>query len=294
MSSRISTVIFPIAGLGTRFLPATKAISKEMLPVVDKPLIEYAVEEAKAAGVSKFVFVLPSVSSDALVIRHFSTNQSLEQLLAEKNKPLELDAIRTNSLDPGQVFFAVQDQPLGLGHAVLCAEQFVEEEEFAVILPDDLILADQHCMHQMTDAHELKGGIVLAIEEVETQYINRYGILTPGRIEGNLVEVRGVVEKPEPKEAPSNLAAIGRYILNRRVFEVLRNQQTGFGGEIQLTDAIHTLAQSESVHGVMFQGTRYDCGNKAGYVAANIAYAFEDAELKETITGLLGPSFDAK
>jgi len=288
MGSRIKTVIFPVAGLGTRFLPATKAISKEMLPVVDKPLIEYAVAEAKAAGIEKFIFVVPEISDNSLVIRHFSQNPSLEALLEARNKPVELNAIRENTLAPDSMFFAVQDKPLGLGHAVLCAEAYVEESEFAVILADDLILAQRQCMHQMVDAHNQSGGVVLAIEEVAPQFVNRYGIVTPRKIEEKIVEVAAIVEKPEPAAAPSNLAAIGRYILNHEVFDVLRTQKTGFGGEIQLTDAINTLALQRSVHGLIFQGIRYDCGNKAGYVAANIAYAFAEAQLKEQVKKLLG------
>ncbi len=268
-------------------MPATKAISKEMLPVVDKPLIEYAVGEAKAAGIEKFIFVVPQICEDSLVVRHFGSNPSLEALLTKKNRRVELNAIRENSLAPKSISFALQDKPLGLGHAVLCAEQYVEENEFAVILPDDLILSDQQCMHQMTDAHKLTGGVMLAIEEVEPEFVNRYGIVTPKNIDGAMVEVEGVVEKPEPKSAPSNLAAIGRYILSKDVFDVLRSQKTGFGGEIQLTDAINFLASRQSVHGLIFRGTRYDCGNKAGYIAANIAYAFAQEELKKQVKKLL-------
>ena len=290
MSSEfVKTAVFPIAGLGTRFLPATKAISKEMLPVVDRPLIEYAVEEAIAAGIREFVFVVPPSTEDLLVSKHFSKNAALESLLKEKNKLTELKAIEMNSIDPDRIFYAVQNEPLGLGHAVLCAQPYVKDNEFAVILPDDLILSDQHCMHQMVEVHNQYRGVVLAIDKVRTEFVNRYGILTPRSITGDLVEVAGVVEKPEPENAPSNFASIGRYILTREVFEVLEKQKKGFGGEIQLTDAIDVLASQGKVRGVIFKGTRYDCGSKAGYVAANIAYAFRDDELRETVASLLGP-----
>ena len=286
MTSSVRTVVFPIAGLGTRFLPATKAIPKEMLPVVDRPLIEYAVNEAKSAGINRFIFVVPSLSKDTLVIKHFSTNSSLEETLRKNNKLAELKLIQENSLDSGSLFNVLQEQPLGLGHAVLCAKEYIDDSHFAVILPDDLVLSETHCMKQMADAHAEVGGNILAIEEVESEFVNRYGILKPGRVFGSLIQVEGIIEKPEPENAPSNLAAIGRYILSRRVFDILEDQETGFGGEIQLTDAINAIASQEPVHGVKFTGKRYDCGNKAGYVAANIAYASLDEELKAKVENL--------
>ncbi len=288
-SPALKTAVFPIAGLGTRFLPATKAISKEMLPVVDRPLIDYAVEEALAAGLSRFVFVIPPMTGDLLVKKHFGKNSALESLLRGQGKMDALQAVQNCTLDPDCVAYAIQDKPLGLGHAVLCARPHVDEDEFAVILPDDLILAEHHCMHQMVQAHRQRRGTMLAIEQVRAEYVNRYGIVTPRAISDSLIDVAGVVEKPAPEAAPSNYASIGRYILTREVFDILAYQAPGVGGEIQLTDAINVLASQDQVRGVIFAGTRYDCGSKAGYVAANIAYAFQDRNLRATVESLLGP-----
>ncbi len=288
-SLTLKTAVFPIAGLGTRFLPATKAISKEMLPVVDRPLIDYAVEEALSAGIERFVFVIPPTAGDLLVKKHFGKNFALESLLRKREKMDALEAVQNCTLDPDRIVYAIQDKPLGLGHAVLCARPHVGENAFAVILPDDLILAEHHCLHQMAQAHRQRRGVMLAIEQVRTEYVNRYGIVTPHTVSGNLIDVAGVVEKPEPEAAPSNYASIGRYILTREVFDILADQTPGVGGEIQLTDAINVLASHDKVHGVIFTGTRYDCGSKAGYVAANIAYAFQDRNLRATVENLLGP-----
>ena len=286
MARRIRTAVFPIAGLGTRFLPATKAISKEMLPVVDRPLIEYAVSEAQSAGIERFIFV---VSADNhLVATHFSTNPELERVLTEKQRPAELKSVQRNSLDPDKVFFIVQDQPLGLGDAVLRAKPLIDDDYFAVLLPDDLVLADVPCLKQMVNRHDESGGSFVAVETVNGDNISSYGVVSPVRVEGNVVEIDGIIEKPKPEDAPSDLAVIGRYILSERVFGHLEALHAGVGGEIQLTDAIKALLSEQPVRALIFSGCRYDCGSKAGYIAANIAFAREDRELMAKVNSLLG------
>ena len=281
MTSSIRTVVIPVAGLGTRFLPATKAVSKEMLPVVDRPLIQYAVEEAVSAGIRQFVFVVSTESS--LVDKHFARNAELEEVLNQNNKRKEMNAVRNSTLSKECMHFVIQDKPLGLGHAVLCAKEYAQEDYFAVILPDDLVLNNISCLKQMVEVHHAYSGSVLAIEEADRSRVNCYGIVVPGTVENDVVQIAGIVEKPQPDSAPSNLAAIGRYVLSRQIFALLEEQRSDFGGEIQLTDSINELADSESVHALKFQGTRYDCGTKAGYVAANIAYALNNPEIADQI-----------
>ena len=276
MSIRIDTAVFPVAGLGTRILPATKVIPKEMLPVVDRPLIEYAVDEARSAGIEKFVFVVSPGRS--LAIEHFSTNQMLESVLKNKGKQEALSRVQASNLNPRSIFRAVQEQPLGLGHAVWCAQEYVGNAPFAVMLTDDLVLAKKPCLEQMVEAYAETGGCIVAIEEVKMDQVDKYGIVNPGARSGNMVEVKGLVEKPAPSTAPSNLAVIGRYILQPEVFEYLSMHSKGAGGEIQLTDAMDRLLLKTPFYGLVFEGKRYDCGSKEGYLAANVAVAQRDPD----------------
>ena len=285
MKSSIRTVVIPVAGLGTRFLPATKAVPKEMFPVVDRPLIQYAVEESISAGINQFIFIVPSQLN--LVKQHFSRNAILEESLDQKNKIREKTIVQNSTLKKESMHFIVQDKPLGLGHAVLCAKEYIDEEYFAIMLPDDLVLSDISCLKQMVQIQKTYSGSVIAIEEVSHNDVNRYGIIIPDTVDNNVVRIAGIVEKPNPNSAPSNLAAIGRYILSKQIFTFLEEQQTGVGGEIQLTDSINSLTKMNSVHALKFQGIRYDCGSKAGYVTANIAFALNNLEIANQVKDFL-------
>jgi len=263
-----------VAGLGTRFLPATKAIPKEMLPVADQPLIQYVIQEAQEAGIREFIFVTTPINRKILE-SHFGADEELEATLAERGKMAELKVVAQSTLSNDQIKFCYQDQPLGLGHAVWCAREFVSDGPFAVILPDDLILAEPGCLKQMVDAHARLGGNVVAVENVPRDLTSRYGILDVEGDDGAVVSVRGLVEKPAPEDAPSSLAVIGRYILDGQVFQHLDKKRAGAGGEIQLTDAIAaTIGQGEGkvpFHGLRFMGKRFDCGSMNGFVEANVA-----------------------
>ncbi|MBC8791044.1 MAG: UTP--glucose-1-phosphate uridylyltransferase [Tagaea sp. CACIAM 22H2] len=275
--ARVRKAIFPVGGLGTRFLPATKAMPKEMLPVVDKPLIQYAVEEARAAGIEQLIFV---TGRDKTTIEdHFDHSFELENTLETRGKTAELATLREWLPPPGDVAYTRQQAPLGLGHAVWCARDLVGNEPFAVLLADDLILSKTPCLKQMIDIYpEVRGNIVAAME-VPKAHTSRYGILSPGRDDGRLVQVRGLVEKPKPDEAPSNLAVIGRYILEPAVFDHLDKKKKGAGGEIQLTDSLIPLIGQSPFHGYRFEGQRFDCGDKIGFFEAQIAFALERADL---------------
>ncbi|MDX5359708.1 MAG: UTP--glucose-1-phosphate uridylyltransferase GalU [Alphaproteobacteria bacterium] len=283
---RLRKAVFPVAGLGTRFLPATKAMPKEMLPVVDKPLIQYAVEEARAAGIEEFIFV--TGKGKTALEDHFDRSAELEDLLGKRGKQAELDALLKTQLGSGQVAYTRQLDPLGLGHAVWCARNIVGDEPFAILLPDDLVLADRPCLAQMVEVYEETGGNVVAVMDVPREHTRRYGILDVAHDDGRLASVRGLVEKPAPEEAPSTLSIIGRYILMPEVFEPLDRQQTGAGGEIQLTDAMATLLGRQPFHGLRFQGTRFDCGDKAGFVQAQIAFALQRPDIAPAVRGYLG------
>ncbi len=274
MSTSITKVVFPIAGLGTRFLPATKAIPKEMLPVADRPLIQYAVQEALEAGIEEFIFVT-NPTNHPILESHFSANADLEATLAERGKTAELKIVAEATLGDDQIKFCYQDEPLGLGHAVWCAKEYVADGPFAVILPDDLIQAKPGCLKQMMDVHAQRGGNVVAVENVAPNLTNRYGILDVTKEDGPLVEAKGLVEKPQPEDAPSTLSIIGRYILDGQVFAHLDKGLTGAGGEIQLTDAISATIGEVPFHGLRFEGTRYDCGSMYGFVEANVAFGLE-------------------
>ena len=277
MTIKIRKAVFPVGGLGTRFLPATKAMPKEMLPVVDKPLIHYALEEARAAGCDHFIFVT-SRGKTALE-DHFDKHFELEETLARRGKTAELEALRAWQPKMGQVSYVRQPEALGLGHAVLCAKELVGDEPFAVILPDDLVLADRPCLAQMADAYASVGGNMFGVMDVPREHTSRYGILAPGKTQGRLTEVKGLVEKPKPEAAPSTLSVIGRYILSPKVFGYLETQERGAGGEIQLTDALAKMIGEVPFHGFAYDGTRFDCGDKIGFLEANIAFALARGDI---------------
>jgi UTP--glucose-1-phosphate uridylyltransferase len=281
----IRKAVFPVAGLGTRMLPATKAIPKEMLPVVDKPIIQYAFEEARAAGIEHFIFVTGRGKS--VIEDHFDRAYELDATLLEKGKHAELDSVASWVPEPGELSYTRQQVPLGLGHAVWCARHLVGDEPFAVMLVDDLIMGDVPCLQQMVEAHDETGGNVVAVEEVPKEHTQRYGVLDVTSDDGRLVAVKGLVEKPAPAAAPSNLAIIGRYILLPEVFDHLSLKQTGSGGEIQLTDAMAKMIGRQPFHGLRFRGRRFDCGTKLGYLEAIIAAAMEREELRPGMREIL-------
>ncbi len=275
----IRTAVFPVAGLGTRFLPATKASPKEMLVVVDKPLIQYAVEEARDSGIENFIFV--TAHGKEAIEDHFDVNYSLEQLLEQRGKTAELEILRSSQLAPGQAAFIRQQIPLGLGHAVWCARHLVGNHPFALILADDLILAKKACLAQMIAAYEQLGGNIVAVMDVAKEYVNRYGILDVIQDDGVHVQAKGVVEKPAPDQAPSTTAIVGRYILQPEIFKILGQQQNGKDGEIQLTDSFPSLIKQMPFHGLRFDGQRFDCGLKEGWLEANLAFAYTRPDLKD-------------
>jgi UTP--glucose-1-phosphate uridylyltransferase len=284
--TRIRKAVFPVGGLGTRFLPATKAMPKEMLPVVDKPLIQYAVEEAQAAGIDQFIFV--TGRSKTAIEDHFDHSYELEDTLKERAKDTELRAIESWMPRPGQVAYTRQQNPLGLGHAVLCARNLVGNEPFAVLLADDLVLAPKPCLRQMVDAYEQTNANFVAVVEVPREHTNRYGILDVERDDGRLVKLKGVVEKPAPKDAPSTLSIIGRYILEPTVFDHLARLERGAGNEIQLTDALARLiAAKRPFFGLRFDGRRFDCGDKAGFFEANLAFALARPDMRAAVQQII-------
>lgn len=286
MKTRIRKAVFPVGGLGTRFLPATKAMPKEMLPVVDKPLIQYAVEEAQAAGIEEFIFV--TGRSKTAIEDHFDHSYELADTLKERAKDAELRAIASWMPRPGQVAYTRQQNPLGLGHAVLCARNLVGDEPFAVLLADDLVLARKPCLKQMVEAYGETNANIVAVVEVPREHTNRYGILDIEHDGGRLVKVKGVVEKPAPQNAPSTLSIIGRYILEPGVFDHLAKLESGAGGEIQLTDALARLiAAKHEFFGLRFEGKRFDCGDKAGFFEANLAFALARSDMRDAVQRIL-------
>ena len=271
MVKSIRKAVFPVAGLGTRFLPATKVMPKEMLTVVDKPLIQYSIEEAMEAGIDEFVLV--TGRGKQLIEDHFDHAYELEAILVERGKVKELEAVEHAAPSSGRMSYTRQRRPLGLGHAVWCARQFISGEPFAVLLPDDLIRGEPGCLRQMVAAYEEVGGNIVAVEEVPREHTGRYGIIDVAEDNGRLVRARGLVEKPSPDKAPSTLSIIGRYILQPEVFAYLDKHEAGADGEIQLTDAIAQTINDIPFHGLRFDGQRYDCGTKLGFVTANVAFA---------------------
>ena len=264
----IRKAVFPVAGMGTRFLPATKAMPKEMLPIVDKPLIQYAVEEAIAAGITDLIFI--TGRNKRAIEDHFDRVPELEADLAAKNKTELLDAIRNIIPSYVNCIYTRQPAPLGLGHAVLCAAPIVGNEPFAVLLADDLIDAKTSVTQQLVEAAHQQDGSVLAIQNIGIEHTNRYGIISGEAVNEKTMRLRGMVEKPEPSDAPSTLAVVGRYVLEPEIFEHLRQTQAGVGGEIQLTDGIASLLQARAVFGLEYEGRRYDCGSKAGFFEATL------------------------
>ena len=285
MPKPLRKAVLPVAGLGTRFLPATKQMPKEMLPVIDKPLINYAVEEARAAGIEQFCFI--TGRGKTMLVDQFDIAYELERTLAERNKARELAMLQAQALPPGAIVTTRQQVPAGLGHAIWCARHFVQDDPFAIMLPDDLMLCDVPCMKQLADAYEATGGNVVAVEEVPREHVSRYGVIAPGATKGNLVEVTGLVEKPPVEQAPSNLTVIGRYVLMPEVMQHLAKMEKGAGGEIQLTDSMAKLIGTQPFHGVRYAGRRFDCGDKGGYLEAQVAFALAREDMAPTMRSIL-------
>ena len=281
----VRKAIFPVGGLGTRFLPATKSMPKEMLTVVDKPLIQYAVEEAREAGIEELIFI--TGRGKTAIEDHFDHAYELQDMLVARGKDEALRLVKETIPKPGQLAFTRQQEPLGLGHAVWCGRNFVGSEPVAVLLADDLILSEKGCLKQMIDMYNQVGGNMVALMEVPKEQTSSYGVVKPGDITDRLVEIRGLVEKPKAEEAPSNLAAIGRYILQPKVFEDLGRMEKGAGGEIQLTDALARQLGLQPFNGYLFEGRRFDCGNKVGFLEANLAFALDRADMRDDITAFL-------
>ncbi|SFO94139.1 UTP--glucose-1-phosphate uridylyltransferase GalU [Tranquillimonas alkanivorans] len=280
MGRKVTTAVFPVAGLGTRFLPATKSIPKEIMTLVDKPLIQYAIDEARAAGITEFIFVT-SRGKSALE-DYFDAAPELEAALEAKGKDELMRVLKHTNMESGAIAYIRQHKALGLGHAVWCARRLIGDQPFAVILPDDVIAADTPCLQQMVEAYEETGGCMVAAMEVAREKTSAYGILDVEPEGGDKVRVKGMVEKPDPSEAPSNLAVIGRYILAPEVLDALDRTERGAGGEIQLTDAIAQQIGTEAgVHGLRFRGQRFDCGSKPGFLQATVAYGLSRPELRD-------------
>lgn len=279
-TKKITKAVFPVAGLGTRFLPATKSIPKEIMTLVDRPLIQYAIDEARAAGIKEFIFVT-SRGKSALE-DYFDHAPELESELRRKGKTDLLEVLKDTNMDSGAIAYLRQNRPLGLGHAVWCARRLIGDEPFAVLLPDDVIAAERPCLQQMIEAHAETGGCMVAAMEVTPSRTSSYGVLDVEEDMGSIVRVKGMVEKPKPEEAPSNLAVIGRYILTPKVLSNLNRMKQGAGGEIQLTDAIAEETGSPSgVFGLRFRGQRYDCGSKIGFLQATVAFGLSRPEFGE-------------
>ncbi len=282
---KLRKAVLPVAGLGTRFLPATKAMAKEMLPVVDKPLIQYAVEEARAAGIEQFCMI--TGRGKMALVEHFDVAYELEATLKERGKNDALAMLRGQQMPPGSVVTVRQQEPLGLGHAIWCARAFIGDDPFAILLPDDLVLSETPCMQQLADAYEATGGSVVAVTEVPHEHTNRYGILAIGADDGRLVEVTGLVEKPAPADAPSNLSIIGRYVLTADVMGHLARMERGAGNEVQLTDAMARMIGQGPFHGLRYEGRRFDCGDKVGFLEAQLAFALKRPDLAPAVRDFL-------
>ena len=281
----IKKAVFPVAGLGTRFLPATKAIPKEMLPIVDKPLIQYAVDEAREAGIEQMIFV--TGRGKTAIVEHFDIAYELEATMEERGK--DMAALASSRFVPGDIITVRQQVPLGLGHAIWCARAIVGEDPFAIFLPDELMIGaagGTGCMKQMVDAYARTGGNLVSVLEVPQEDVSSYGVIDPGAEDGALTEVRGLVEKPPVAEAPSNKIVSGRYILQPEVMRILEDQEKGAGGEIQLTDAMAKLIGTQPFHAVTFDGARYDCGSKLGFVEATLALALQREDMGDEVRAM--------
>ena len=285
MAQRVRKAVLPVAGLGTRFLPATKAMPKEMLTVVDRPLIQYAVEECLAAGIEEFVFV--TGRNKGALEDHFDSAYELEATLEQRGKARELKQTREATLRAGNAIFTRQQKPLGLGHAVWCARDWIGDEPFAVLLPDELTISSPTCIAQLVAAHEETDGSVVAVMDVPREQTKNYGIAAVQVEKGGLLEITGMVEKPKPEDAPSTLAFIGRYVLLPEVFEHLDRHETGSGGEIQLTDAMARMIGRAPFHALRYEGRRYDCGSRIGFLEANVAVALHRSDSREETRALL-------
>jgi UTP--glucose-1-phosphate uridylyltransferase len=275
----VRKAVFPVAGLGTRFLPATKAFAKELLPVVDRPLIQYAFDEAREAGIEQMIFV--TGRGKVGLEDYFDIGFELETTMRARGKSLEV--LEPTRSEPGSIVSVRQQEPLGLGHAVWCARDVVGDEPFAVLLPDDLMVGKPGCIAQMVEAYNKVGGNIVCVQEVPREKTASYGVITPGAADGRLTEVRGLVEKPKPEDAPSNLAVVGRYILQPEIMRILDDKETGAGGEIQLTDAMAKLIGRQPFHGLTFQGDRHDCGDKVGFVIANLALSLQREDVAPAV-----------
>ncbi|MEO0667674.1 MAG: UTP--glucose-1-phosphate uridylyltransferase GalU [Pseudomonadota bacterium] len=286
MRKKLTKAIFPVAGLGTRFLPATKSVPKEIMTLVDRPLIQYAIDEARAAGIKEFIFVT-SRGKGALE-DYFDLAPTLEQELRKKGKTELLEILKDTNMDSGMIAYVRQHKALGLGHAVWCARRLIANEPFAVILPDDVIASEKSCLAQMVEAYEETGGNIVAAMEVPPEKTSSYGVLDIENDMGQMVQVKGMVEKPPADEAPSNLAVIGRYILNPTVLRSLNQMKAGAGGEIQLTDAIaREIGGDTGVYGYRFRGQRFDCGSKSGFLQATVSFGLARDELRDDLLGYI-------
>lgn len=293
LKQKVTKAIFPVAGLGTRFLPATKSIPKEILSLVDRPLIQYAIDEAREAGIEEFIFVT-SRGKGALE-DYFDGSPQLEKSLEKSGKIDLLNILHDVTMDSGEIVYVRQREPRGLGHAVLCAAKLIGDEPFAVILPDDVIAGEKGCLRQMVDAYENTNGNMIAVMEVPEEKVGGYGLVDVKEDMGKLVTVKGLVEKPKPEDAPSNLAVIGRYILTPQILRNLKETQSGAGGEIQLTDAIAQEVQNnDNVFGLRFDGHRYDCGSKAGFLQATVAFGLAREELNAEFMDFLVQTIETK
>ena len=278
----VRKAVFPVAGLGTRFLPATKAIPKEMLPIVDSPLIQYAVDEAREAGIEQMIFVTGRGKS--VIEDHFDIAFELEHTMTSRDK--DVSVLANTRLIPGNCVYVRQQEPLGLGHAIWCARDIIGDEPFAIFLPDEFMHGSPGCMKQMVDAYHQIGGNVISVLEVPRNAVSSYGVIAPGAANGAVTEVLGLVEKPKVEDAPSNLIVSGRYILQPEVMRILEGQEKGAGGEIQLTDAMAQMIGQQPFHAVTFNGNRYDCGSKVGYIEANLALALQRPDMAEQIRAI--------
>ena len=293
MQRKVTKAVFPVAGLGTRFLPATKSIPKEILTLVDRPLIQYAIDEAREAGIKEFIFV--TARGKSALEDYFDHAPILEQELRKKGKDGLLELVKDTNMDSGAIAYIRQNKAQGLGHAVWCARRLIGNEPFAVILPDDVIIGEKPCLSQMIEAYEETGGNMVAAMDVPAADVGAYGVLDVADDMGKIVSARGMVEKPDPEAAPSNLAVIGRYILAPQIMGTLNRIKSGAGGEVQLTDAIaQEPEQGRGIYGYRFDGRRFDCGSKAGFLQATVSFALERDDLRDELMGFLSEIFSSQ